>query len=242
MSKKKESEAEVAVDGQPITTGTSLCDTATAAIQNFAPINKIHQHLCAFHFYSDDMSRQVEAHHFCGHQNEEMRQCLIYDSPEKKSRLIGVEYIISENLYLTLPDEEKRLWHSHLYEVKSGLLFLPKVPSPIHRKDMETVCKTYGKVFHFWQVDKGHSLPLGIPQLMMAFTRDGQIYDHLQQSCAERMGIDYEEERKSREYMTGPEHGIHPLANGGGKGLHTLLREVPLNHHSPPPSATRASV
>ena len=75
------------------------------------------------------MSRQVEAHHFCAHQNEEMRQCLIYDSPEKKARLIGLEYIISENLYLTLPDQEKRLWHSHLYEVKSGLFVMPNITS-----------------------------------------------------------------------------------------------------------------
>ncbi|KAJ0455395.1 putative RNA helicase [Helianthus annuus] len=32
-----------------------------------------------FHFYTDDMIRQVEAHHYCGHLNEDMRQCLIYD-------------------------------------------------------------------------------------------------------------------------------------------------------------------
>jgi len=60
--------------------------------------------------------------------------------------------------------------------------------------------------------------------------------------CAERMGIDYDEERKGREYMTGPDHGIHPLANGGGKGLETRLREVHLNKDSTPPSATRVSV
>ncbi|XP_027337584.1 oil body-associated protein 1A [Abrus precatorius] len=216
------------VADEPTETGTSLLETTTAAIQNFAPINNIHQHLCAFHFYSHDMTRQVEAHHFCGHKNEEMRQCLIYDSPNKKVKLIGLEYIISENLYRTLPDEEKRLWHSHLYEVKSGFLFMPKVPGPIERIDLEKVCKTYGKVYHFWQVDKGHTLPLGIPQLMMALTRDGQIYDHLVQSCAERMGIDLEKERKNREYMTGPEHGIDPMANGGGKGLETRLREVEL--------------
>jgi hypothetical protein len=171
-----------------------------------------------------------------------MRQCLIYDSPDKNARLIGLEYIISEDLFLTLPDEEKRLWHSHLYEVKSGSLFMPNVPKPIEHKDMEKVCKTYGKVYHFWQVDRGDELPLGIPQLMMALTRDGQLYDHLVQSCVERMGVDFEKERNNRAYMTGPKHGIHPLANGGGKGIETRLREVELNHHSPPPSATRVFV
>lgn len=25
----------------------------------FAPVNRIHEHLCAFHFYAHDMTRQV---------------------------------------------------------------------------------------------------------------------------------------------------------------------------------------
>ena len=108
-----------------------------------------------------------------------MRQCLIYDSPEADARLIGVEYIISENLFLTLPDAEKRLWHSHEYEVKSGVLFLPGVPGSIQRQDLAKVAQTYGKAIHFWQVDRGDKLPLGLPQVMMALTRDGQLYDHL---------------------------------------------------------------
>lgn len=32
---------------------------------------------------------QVRAHHYCSHVNEEMRQCLIYDSGERNARLIG---------------------------------------------------------------------------------------------------------------------------------------------------------
>ncbi|MBA0731529.1 hypothetical protein Golax_022662 [Gossypium laxum] len=108
-----------------------------------------------------------------------MRQCLIYDTPEADAKLIGLEYIISENLFLTLPDEEKPLWHSHLYEVKSGVLFMPRVPGPIERQDLEKVCKTYGKTIHFWQIDKGDNLPLGLPQLMMTLTRDGQLDDEL---------------------------------------------------------------
>lgn len=60
--------------------------------------------------------------------------------------------------------------------------------------------------------------------------------------CAERMGVDFEKQRKDREYMTGPTHGIHPLANAGGKGLETRLREVELKHDEPPRSATRVFV
>ncbi|XP_058093560.1 oil body-associated protein 1A-like [Magnolia sinica] len=218
--------SHVDVPGEPTHTGTALLEAATGAIQGFASINKIHQHLCAFHFYGDDMTRQVEAHHFCSHQNEEMWQCLIYDKSESDARLIGIEYLITENLFLTLPDGEKPLWHSHEYEVKSGILFMPGVPGPIQRQDLEKVSKTYGKTFHFWQVDRGDTLPLGLPQVMMAFTRDGQLYDHIVKDVEKRYGVSIAAEREKRAYMSGPDHGIHPLANGAGKGLKTELREV----------------
>ncbi|XP_050365149.1 oil body-associated protein 1A-like [Argentina anserina] len=214
------------VPGEPTKTGIAILETATAAIQGFGPVNKIHQHLCAFHFYAHDMTRQVEAHHFCGHQNEEVRQCLLYDSPESDAKLIGLEYMVSERLFLTLPDDEKKLWHSHEYEVKSGILFMPGVPGPIQRQDLEKVCKTYGKVFHFWQVDRGDTLPLGVPQVMMALTRDGQLYEELAQNLEKRYEVSFGKERESRAYMSGPNLGVHPLANGGGKGLKTELREV----------------
>ena len=224
------STAHPEVPGDPTQIGTAILETTTAAIQGFGPTNKIHQHLCAFHFYSDDMTRQVEAHHFCGHQNEEMRQCLIYNSSEADARLIGIEYIISERLFLTLPDEEKPLWHTHVFEVKSGVLFMPGIPGPIQRQDLEKVCKTYGKTIHFWQVDRGDNLPLGLPQIMMALTRDGQLYPNLAQDVEKRYGISFEKESANRAYMTGPENGTHPLANAAGKGLKTVLRETRIKH------------
>lgn len=36
------------IPGDPIDTKTSLLECATATVQSFAPINKIHQHLCAY--------------------------------------------------------------------------------------------------------------------------------------------------------------------------------------------------
>ncbi len=41
------------------------------------------------------------------------------------------------------------------------------------------IAKTYEKVFHFWQFDKGDTLPIGPPQLMMAITADGQLNPEL---------------------------------------------------------------
>jgi hypothetical protein len=51
----------------------------------------------------------------------------------------------------------------------------------VERRDLEKVAKTYGKIIHFWQVDRGDVVPLGLPQIMMALTREGQ----LQQDFAE---------------------------------------------------------
>jgi hypothetical protein len=170
---------DVEVPGKPTETGTALLETATGTIQGFAPVNQIHQHLCAFHFYADDMTRQVEAHHFCAHLNEDVRQCLVFDGPGAGARLIGVEYIVSEPVFLTLPDAEKPLWHTHEFEVKGGVLFMPGVPGVAERRDLEKVCRTYGKTVHFWQVDRGDALPLGLPQIMMALTREGQLRQDL---------------------------------------------------------------
>ena len=65
---------------------------------------------------------QVEAHHFCACPNEDVRQCVIYDSDKPNARLIGLEYIISNELFEGLPEEEKVYWHSHKFEVSSGTL------------------------------------------------------------------------------------------------------------------------
>jgi hypothetical protein len=214
---------DVDVPGKPTETGTALLETATGTIQGFAPINQIHEHLCAFHFYADDMTRQVEAHHFCSHLTEDIRQCLVFDGLGADARLIGVEYLVAEKVFLTLPDEEKPLWHSHEFEVKGGVLFMPGV---VERRALEEVCKTYGKAIHFWQVDRGDALPLGLPQIMMALTREGQLRQDMADCVEKKFGVSFQKEMENRAYMSGPEHGIHPLANAVGKGFKTEIREV----------------
>lgn len=50
-----------------------------------------------------------------------------------------------------------------------------------------------------------------------------------------RFGVSVQSERENRAYMTGPDHGIHPLANGAGKGLKTELRETDFPSSDPLP-------
>jgi hypothetical protein len=138
------------------------------------PLGAIHAHVCGFHFYNGDMKRAVRAEHYCSHLNPDVFQCIIYDSDAKNARLVGVEYIISEARFNQLPADEKKLWHSHRYEVMSGQLVAPDLTGPAEAELMRELVNTYGKTWYLWQVDRGDQLPLGLPQLMMGFTADGQ--------------------------------------------------------------------
>ena len=143
----------------------------------------------------------------------DVRQCLIYDSPHANARLIGVEYMISAALYKTLSSEERKLWHSHVFEVKSGMLILPGpngLPTGIweeaETKEMEQVVGLYGKTYHFWQVDRGDKLPLGEPQLMMSFTNEEQCpgFKELIGERDSRFGVSYEQKADKRAYIEEP--------------------------------------
>ena len=151
----------------------------------------------------------------------DVRQCLIYDSPAPNARLIGVEYMISAALYETLEPSERRLWHSHVYEVKSGMLIMPG-PSVLSNsaweiaetKEMEDVISLYGKTYHFWQVDRGDKLPLGGPELMMSLTEGDRCPEGFDEAIADRdarYSVDSKQKAKKREYIKEPE--IHQDAD-----------------------------
>ena len=127
--------------------------------------------------------------------------------------------MITPKLYETLDQAERRLWHSHVFEVKSGMLVMPQpsalVPQAAWEKaehaEMEEVVKLYGKVFHLWQVDRGDKLPLGEPQLMTSITAMGQI-PGLEKKMDERdkkfEGVDWRKKRELRKDLE--EMEVHP--------------------------------
>ncbi|KNZ62960.1 uncharacterized protein VP01_1201g4 [Puccinia sorghi] len=176
----------------------------------------IHQHLCAFHVVADEHGRQIESHHYCSCVSPEFHQCIIYDSDKPNARLIGVliiasrlqkgkkmklkkvwvnflkgiEYLISENKFNELPAEEKQYWHSHKYEVESGVLIQMvcyfstrehasgiegPVPENKERDMMSVIHQTFGKVIHTWNIDQHPALPLGPPSLMMSYTKPEMV-------------------------------------------------------------------
>jgi hypothetical protein len=203
--------------GEPILTKNKILDTGADILQRKKPIDSIGMHLCAIHFYSGDLNRQLIAHHYCTHLTQDVHQCVIYDTDKPDARLIGVEYIISERLYKTLPEDEKKLWHSHAYEVKSGQLTMPGLPPIAEHAAMNEIVNTYGKTWHFWQVDRGDTLPLGAPKLMMSLTQDGQINPGLAKELNEQTMFTSIEDRRQGRADIQP-HPVDPSANAWEKG------------------------
>ena len=188
---------------------TRALDAGAAVLQNKPPIDAINTYLDGFHFYSGRMHLQMEAHHYCSILNDDVIQCAIYDGNVKDAKLMGVEYIVDEKLFATLPEAEKSLWHSHVHEVKSGQLIAPGIPQAAEHALMEKLVHTYGKTWHTWHTDLHKDLPLGVPQLMMGFTADGQADTAMAAARDKRFGIDSTEKRKNRADITTP-----PVAEG----------------------------
>jgi hypothetical protein len=123
--------------------------------------------------------------------------------------------MITPKLYETLSSEERPLWHSHVFEVKSGMLIMPgphimsSAWEAAETKEMEDVVTLYGKTYHLWQTDRGDALPLGKPELLMSFTGDGQFdFETHVGERDERFGVDYRQKREAREGISMPT--IHP--------------------------------
>ena len=220
------------VAGSAKSTESKMLGMGAEILQNKGPISAINMYLNGFHFYADDMGRQIEAHHYCHHLNEDFFQCVIYDGNKADARLIGIEYIVSERIFKSLPEDEKRLWHSHRHETTSGELVMPGIPETVEHTAMGTLDSTYGKTWHTWQIDRNAALPLGIPRLMMGFTDYGQIKEDMVQIRDKELGISTVKQRKAREDLAKSAPAVLPGANGwqSGQSPQLELNSVPLKN------------
>ena len=194
----------VQAPGEDAKTKTKVLEAGTALLQGKQPLEALNVYMNGFHFYNGDMKAQMEAHHYCSVVNEEVNQCVIFDGNGKDAKIMGVEYIISRKLFDGLPADEKKLWHSHVHEVKSGQLIAPGVPQKAEHEFMEKMIGTYGKTWHTWHTDQKLTLPLGHPMLMMGFTSDGQADSAMVAARDQRFDVKSEEKRKDRESIPAP--------------------------------------
>ncbi|KAJ0986451.1 hypothetical protein J5N97_004807 [Dioscorea zingiberensis] len=194
--------------------GSQLLDKGAKMLQSLKPVRQVRQHACSFAFYAHDHSRQIETHHYISRFNQDFLQCPVYDSDSSSAILIGVEYIISEKTFESLSPEEQKLWHSHAYEIKSGLWVHPRVAEMIAKAELKGLAKTYGKFWCTWQVDRGDRLPLGAPALMMSpqGVNTGAVRPDLLKIRDDKYEISREELSESRLEMEEPEW-INPNAD-----------------------------
>ncbi len=150
----------------------------------------------------------------------------------KGAKLMGVEYIVSERLFKTLPEQEKALWHSHVHEVKSGQLIAPGIPEAAEHALMTKLVGTYGKTFHTWHTDQKKQLPTGIPQVMMGFTADGQADAAMVAERDKRFGIASADKKRQREDIPAP--AIADGADAWQKGRTVQLADPTGTQHGHP--------
>lgn len=185
-----ETKSPVETPGRPESAKTQWLEAGAATLQAKPPIEAINAYLDGFHFYNGHPDVQMEAHHYCSILNEDVIQCLVFDGNTKEAKLMGVEYIIDEKLFAGLPTNEKAMWHSHGYEVSSGQLVAPGIPATAEHALMERLAHSYGKTWHTWHTDQDKALPVGVPQLMMGFTMDGQADPAMVEQRNRRLRVD----------------------------------------------------
>jgi hypothetical protein len=185
---------------------TAVLEAGAELLQGQAPPGRLSIHLVGFHPLKDEPRHQMEAHHYCHQATEELAQCVLFDGSGENARLNGIEYIVSERLFETLPDEEKRYWHPHNYEILSGQLVAPGIPGPVEHELMEQKVNGYGKTWHVWST--------GVPRLAWSLNRDGVARPELVAERDRELGIDTAKKREERQdlvRLAKPQCGVDAL-------------------------------
>jgi hypothetical protein len=107
-------------------------------------------HLNAVRHNFDDPSLRVE--HFCKPHDRVMMVCQLYDSNSANATLIGIEYIITQEQYDSLPNREKPYWHAHREELRPERADprMPELSPEQARAEMAKMLPTWGKVIITW--------------------------------------------------------------------------------------------
>jgi hypothetical protein len=220
----------VTPEGREKAAKTQALEAGAALLQTQAPLRPMDIYLSGFHVAKRDPSHQMEAHHYCRQVNEDFAQCVLFDGNTADANLIGIEYIISETLFESLPSREKRYWHPHNYEILSGQLTAPGIPDAAEKELMKGKMNSYGKTWHVWNSapfgKHRDKLPLGGPILEWSFNRDGEAMPGLIEERDRRLGADIVQERLKRQDLVPlakPQSGVDVLKDK----FHRPTRSIP---------------
>ena len=190
-------------------------------LQDSGPLTGFDVYVVGFHCVKDDPQMQMEAHHYCRVVNDDLLQCVLFDGNTRDANLVGIEYIVSENLFDSLPPDEQPYWHPHNYEVLSGELVAPGLPNVAERAFLKQLINSYGKTWHTWHTGRhdgqpGDDLPVGDPMLMWSFNREGECGPRVKRDRNEAMGIDTDAKRSDRRQfvdLARPQRGVDAMAD-----------------------------
>jgi hypothetical protein len=206
--------------GRPKGAWLAALEQGAHLLQDSAPLRGFHAYVVGFHCAKGEPGMQMEAHHYCRVVNDDFLQCVLFDGNTRDANLIGIEYIVSGELFTTLPEEERASWHPHNYEVLSGELVAPGLPEPAERAFLRRLLNSYGKTWHAWHTGRhdgapGTPLPVGEPKLMWSFNREGEAEESLKRNHDEHFGIDValRRERRQRALLRSarPQQGVDDM-------------------------------
>jgi Protein of unknown function (DUF1264) len=212
--------APIAPAGEGKGAWMAALEKGAALLQDRTPLKGFDAYVVGFHCAKHEPDMQMEAHHYCRVVNDDFLQCVIFDGNTREANLIGIEYIVSERLFDTLPAEEKPFWHPHNFEILSGQLVAPGLPDVAETSFLKQLMNSYGKTWHTWHTgrhdgkDAGMSMPLGEAKLMWSFNREGEADERLKENRSAVMGIDVEAKRARRQNLVElahPQHGVDAM-------------------------------
>ncbi len=174
-----------ALGAMPVCSAVNSAEAADHGDKAGGPLSKEHFHVCGIHMAKNNPKLQFITQHYCtGHfkvkdgkeskDDVDIFQCVLFDGTGQNARLIGVEYIITDDVYRKLPEAEKKYWHPHTYEVLGGGLIAPGMEGEKEKKFMEFVLTTWGKAWHTWP-DLKDPVPMGDPLLIWSLMADDQV-------------------------------------------------------------------
>lgn len=67
----KNTDSNVTAPGEDRNAKTAALEAGADLLQSKAPLRALDAYLDGFHFYNGNMQGQMEAHHYCGHLNED---------------------------------------------------------------------------------------------------------------------------------------------------------------------------
>lgn len=205
---------QVRPPGADTSARTDALKVGAKAMQSAAPLGPMDVYLVGFHPLKNAPQQQMIAHHYCTQVNEDFAQCTLFDGNTRDANLTGIEFIISERLFLALPEAERQYWHPHNGEILSGQLVAPGIPEAAEKELMRSKMNSYGKTWHVWMTHEGHRLPLGPAMLAWSFSRDGEAHPALVEERDRALGVNSAEKRKSRVGLTPlarPQYGVDAL-------------------------------